>query len=146
MAQIISVSARLGDARLFFHERAARRLPGAIARAQIIRLREEAAMRVDKRPMRAGIDERALIVLAMDFDEFAADGAQRLGGRRLIVDEGAGAAVSRLHAAQHEFVFARKAEFAGGEMGGMARRRIEDRRHLTLLSASPHERRVAAPA
>ena len=35
-------------------------------------------MRVDQRAMGGGIDQRAVVVLAMDFDQFAADGAQRL--------------------------------------------------------------------
>ena len=146
MAQIVGVGARLGDARVFFRQRASRRLPRAIARAHVIRLRDKAAMRVDERAMRIRIDERAFVVLTMDLDEFAPDGAQRLRRRRLVIHKGAGAAVRRLHAAQHQLVLARQSEFARRKMRGMIRRRIERRRHLALFAAGAHERRVAPPA
>ena len=50
--------------------------------------------------MRGGIDQRALVMLAMDLDQRGADRLQGLHADRLVVDEGAGAAVGKLHAAQ----------------------------------------------
>ncbi len=47
-----------------------------------------------------GIDQRALVVLAMDFDQRGTDRLQRLHGDRLIVEKGAGTAVGHLDAAQ----------------------------------------------
>ena len=46
------------------------------------------------------INERPLVVLAMNFDERAADGSQRLGADRLVVDEGPGSPIGHLHASQ----------------------------------------------
>ncbi len=146
VAQIICIRPRLCDALFLIGQSAPRRLPGAVFRPHLIRLPRKPAMRVDQRPMDAGIDQSAVVVLAMDFDEFRPDGAQRLRGGGLIVDEGARAPIRRLHAAQHEVVVARKAEFARGEMGGVVGRQIEHRRHLPLLAARAHERGVAAPA
>ena len=45
-------------------------------------LRVEAAKSVDQLTMRARIDQRAIIMLSVNFDEFARDRAQRLRGRR----------------------------------------------------------------
>ncbi len=50
--------------------------------------------------MGRGIDQRAGVVLAVDFDQRRAERLQRLHAHRLVVDEGAGAAVGELHAAQ----------------------------------------------
>ena len=52
--------------------------------------------------MRRRVDQRAGVVLAVDFDQRRAEALQRLHADRLIVDEGAGAAVGELHAAQDQ--------------------------------------------
>ena len=52
--------------------------------------------------MGRGIDQRAGVVLAVDFDQRRAERLQRLHAHRLVVDEGAGAAVGELHAAQDQ--------------------------------------------
>ena len=54
--------------------------------------------------MGRGIDQRAVVMLAVDFDQRRAEAFQRLHADRLIVDEGAGAAVGELHAAQDQLV------------------------------------------
>src|SRR5262249_59109622 len=69
----------------------------------------EAAIGVEQAAMGGCFDEGALIVLAMDFDERAAEHAQYLHVDRLIVDKGAAAAVGKLHPAQNELVLAGKA-------------------------------------
>ncbi len=48
--------------------------------------------------MRARIDQRALVVLAVDLDQRVADVAHQGDAGRLIVDEDARAAIGRLHA------------------------------------------------
>ena len=53
--------------------------------------------------MGRGIDQRALVMLAVDLDQRRAYGLQGLHADRLVVDEGAGAAVGELHAAQDHF-------------------------------------------
>ena len=54
--------------------------------------------------MGRGIDQRAVVVLAVDFDQRRAELLQHLHADRLVVDEGAGAAVGELHAAQDQLV------------------------------------------
>ena len=60
----------------------------------------EAGERIEQATMGRGIDQRALVMLAVDFDQRSAQRFQRLHADRLIVDEGAGAAVGELHPAQ----------------------------------------------
>ncbi len=50
--------------------------------------------------MGGGVHQGALVVLAVDLDQSGADRLQGLHGDRLIVDEGTGAAIGELHAAQ----------------------------------------------
>ena len=52
--------------------------------------------------MGCGVDQRAGVMLAVDFDQRRAEALQRLHADRLVVDEGAGAAVGELHAAQDQ--------------------------------------------
>ena len=54
--------------------------------------------------MGRGIDQRTVVVLAMDFDQSRAEAFERLHADRLVVDEGAGLAVGELHAAQDQGV------------------------------------------
>ena len=53
----------------------------------------KAAEGVENGPVGHGIDEGAVVVLAMDLDQGRADGLQHLDAHGLVVDEGAGAAV-----------------------------------------------------
>ena len=57
--------------------------------------------------MGRGIDQRALVVLAVDLDQRGAERLEHLRADRLVVDEGAGAAVGELHAAQDQLVLGR---------------------------------------
>ena len=54
--------------------------------------------------MGRGIDQRAVVMLAVDFDQSRAEAFERLHADRLVVDEGAGLAVGELHAAQDQGV------------------------------------------
>ena len=103
-------------------------------------------MRVDKISMRRRIDQRAIIVLTMNFDQRRANGAQGLRRGRLIVDKGAGATVRRLNASQHQFVVADQSEFPRGKMRRVIARQIERRRDLSLFAAGAHQRCVATTA
>ena len=96
--------------------------------------------------MGGGIDQRALVVLAVDLDQRGAELLHHLHAHRLIVDEGARAPVGELHAAQDQLVL-------GGDIVGleqrarrMSARDLEHGGHLALLGALPHQRLVAAGA
>ena len=96
--------------------------------------------------MGGGIDQRALVMLAVDLDQRRADGFQGLHADRLIVDEGAGAAVGELHAAQDHLAGIFEAVVAEDRRGRMALGHVEHRRHLALLGAVAHEAGIAAAA
>ena len=71
--------------------------------------------------MGGGLDQGAVGVLAVDFDQRRADLAEKRRGDRLIVDEGAAAPIRPLHAAQDQVA-------VGIEAGGAQRRRGRDDR------------------
>ena len=75
VAQIVGVGSGLGEALLLLLERPPRRLHRAMQRAQRLHLARQPAMRIDQLPMRGRVDHRALIVLAVDLDQFLAYGA-----------------------------------------------------------------------
>ena len=60
----------------------------------------EAGERVEQAAMGRGIDQRALVMLAVNLDQRSAQRFQGLHADGLIVDEGAGAAVGELHPPQ----------------------------------------------
>ena len=80
---------------------------------------------IEQPPVRRDIDQRALVVLAVDFDQRAAEGFQHLHADRLVVDEGARASVGKLHAAQDQAVLGSDAVFGKQRERRMIRRNIE---------------------
>ena len=92
------------------------------------------------------LDERALVVLAVDLHDLLRDGAHRLQADRLIVDEGAGAPVGELQAAQDEIAVDRDVLRRRRTARRMIGREIEDGGHLALRLAGAHQRSVAAAA
>ncbi|MGY4597656.1 hypothetical protein ACVWXL_005402 [Bradyrhizobium sp. GM22.5] len=56
---------------------------------------------IEQAAVGGGIDQRALIVLTVDLDQGGTDSLQRLHADRLVVDEGAGAAVGELDPAEN---------------------------------------------
>ena len=94
--------------------------------------------------MGTGIDQRAGVVLTVNFNERGAQRLQRLHADRLVVDEGAGAAVGKLHAAQdHRLINSDVGEQSARRMLG---RQFEHRGDLALLGALAHQGGVAARA
>ena len=71
---------------------------------------------------------------------------EHLHAHRLVVDEGAGAPVGELHAAQDQAVFGRDAVLGEQRERRMVRLDVERRRHLPLLGAVAHQARIAAAA
>ena len=96
--------------------------------------------------MRRGIDQRAFVVLAMDLDQRRADRFQRLHADRLVVDEGAGAAVGELDAAENHLTGVIEAVLGQDPCRRMALGNIERGRHLALLRAMADQARIAAAA
>ena len=62
----------------------------------------EPAVGIEQPAVGRGIDQRARVVLAVDFHQRGAELLQRLHAHRLVVDEGPGPAVGELHAAQDQ--------------------------------------------
>ena len=96
--------------------------------------------------MGGGIDQSALVVLAVDLDQRGAELFHRLHADRLIVDEGARAPVGQLHAAQDQLVLGRDVVRLEQRARRMHAGDLEHSGHLALLGALPHQRLVAAPA
>src|ERR1044071_9585519 len=67
----------------------------------------EAAESIEQRPVRGGVHQRALGMLAVDFDERSAQRFEDLGAYRLVVDEVTRASITELHAAQDHFIVGR---------------------------------------
>ena len=96
--------------------------------------------------MRRGIDQRAVVVLAVDLDQRAAELAHHLDADRLIVDESAGAAIRQLDAAQDQFVIRGDVVVLQQRTRRMLGRDLEHGNDLTLLDALAHQALVAAAA
>ena len=102
MAQEFGLLARLLDAGAVLVQGRLRLPHGSRRVGDRLRLGLQAAEGVEDRAVRDRIDERPVVVLAVDLDERRADRPQHLDAHRLVVDEGAGAAVGDLDAAQDE--------------------------------------------
>ena len=96
--------------------------------------------------MGCGIDQRALVVLAVDFDQRGAQFLHCLHAHRLVVDEGARAPVRQLHAAQDQFVLGRNVMRLEQRPCRMVALDLEHGGDLALLDAVADQRLVAAPA
>ena len=83
-------------------------------------------------------------MLAVDLDQRRTDRFQGLHADRLVVDEGAGAAVGELHATQNHFARFLRTRVVESVLGQDLCRRmalgdVEGGRHLALLRAMAHE-------
>ena len=92
------------------------------------------------------VRQGAGVVLAVDFNERGAQRLQRLHADRLVVDEGAGAAVGKLHAAQDHGLIGGDIARRKQRARRMPGRNLEHRNDLTLLGALPHQPGIAARA
>ena len=146
MAQEIGRLAGALDPGAMLVQRRPRLAQGARRRFDRARLGLQAAEGVEDRAVRRRIDERALVMLAVDLDERGADRAQHLHAHRLVVDEGAGAAVRELHPAQDEVAVGVDLGALGDAARRMVAGEIEDGGDLPLRLAVAHEPAVAAGA
>ena len=106
----------------------------------------QAAEGVEQAAMGGGIDQRAVVVLAVDLDQRLAELLHHLHAHRLVVDEGAGAPVAELHAAQDQLVLG--GDVVGGQHGvrRVVAGDVEGGDHLALPLALAHQGLVAAGA
>ena len=146
MAQIIRLAGGALHAGAMLVERGqcgAPRVPQRLQRHDVL---FEAGEGVEQPAVGRGIDQRALVMLAVNFDQRGADRLQGLHADRLVVDEGAGAAVGQLHPAQDHLAGIVEAVVAEDRRGRMALRHVEHRGDLALLHAVADEAGVAAAA
>ena len=93
------------------------------------------AKSIEQPAMRCGIHQCPLVVLAVDFDKGAPELLEHLHAHRLVIDERAGAAVGKLHAAKNKLIL------SGNIVGSQLRphrviaRHIENGRHLPPAQA-----------
>ena len=102
MGQIIGLAARLFDPCLFGGKLGFHGAAGTIGRAHRLLLRPKPGKDVEQLAMRLRLDQGAIIVLAVNFNEFAGDRPQGLRTDRLVVDESAGAPIFHLDPAQDQ--------------------------------------------
>ena len=75
--------------------------------------------------MRGHVEQAVLLHLALDLDQRVAQPAQQRDGRRLVVDEGAAAAVGADHAAQGQDVVVVESLLGEDRVGRMVLRQLE---------------------
>jgi hypothetical protein len=106
----------------------------------------EAPEGIEDSPVRHGIHKGTVVMLAMDLDQGRANGFQHLDADRLIVDEGARAAVRHLHPAQDQIAVDIDVGIRGDPACRMIHGAIEDSRHLSLRFTMPNEASIASSA
>jgi hypothetical protein len=109
----------------------------------LIRLAFEGAEGIEQPAVRRHVHQRTLVVLAVDFDQCRAQRLEGLRAHGLIVDEGAGASVGELHAAQDQLVLGRDVVGRHQRAHGVPGRQLERRGHLPLLGPLPHQGDIA---
>ena len=98
-----------------------------------------AAKAVEQIAMRGRVDQRALIMLAVQLDQRASDIAHQGHAGRLVVDEHARAPVGHLHAAQDQVAIIVDGVFSQHSAGRMVGRHVEHGGNLPLLDAMTHQ-------
>ncbi len=148
MAEIVLVGARPDKTLLGLAARFLRGAPVAPCRAQRRQIAGVIAEGVESLAMGRGIEQAALGELSFDLHQQLAELAQQAHARRLVVDEGAAAAVRGEHAAQHQrFLAGAVQALLGQELARwVIGRQHELRRHHRLLGALPHQPALGAHA
>ena len=144
--QKFGLAAGLLDARPVRRDILARGAPGFPGRGQHIGLRLEPAIGVEQPAMAGGVDQRPLVVLAVNLDEGRAEALEHLDADGLVVDERPGAAVGELDAAQQQRILDGDAVLGEDAARRMALVELEGRGDLALLHPVPHQAGVAARA
>lgn len=98
---------------------------------------------VEQVTVRARIDQCAIIVLAMNLYQRAADIAHQCNGRRLIIDEDACTAVRRLQTTQNDVAVIVNGILSQDFACRVIAWNVENSRHLALCRAMAHQRGIA---
>ena len=106
----------------------------------------ERAKSVEQAAVGGGVDQSALVVLAVDLDQRGAKFLHHLHAHRLVVDEGARPPVGKLHAAQNELVLGRNIVGFQQSARRMLGCDLEHGGHLALLGPLADQGLVAAGA
>ena len=93
--------------------------------------------------MGGDIDQRPVVMLAVDFHDLRADPLQQAGRDRLVVDEGAGAPVGELHAPQDDVLVVGNGIVAQRRTRRVVGGQLQHGDHLAALLPAAHQRGVA---
>ncbi len=146
VVEIVGIGPGLADPGMLLVIEALGRLAGRVGGPDLAGPGFERPIGIEQGTVGDGVDQRAVVVLAMDFDQTPADVAQRLGTDRCVVEESAGAAVRQLQPAQDEAALGLDVLAPHHVPGRVVGRDIEHGRDLSLLLALAHRGSVAAAA
>ncbi len=146
VAEIAGIGQRGGDLVLVARSLGLGTLPGSIGFRHAPHLAAETAEGIDEIAVAARIDQRAVVMLAVDLDQRLARGTQELHADARVVDEGAASAVRPLHAPQDQRGLRLEAVFGQQRQDRVVAGKSEDGRHLALARAAPHQRGIAPAA
>ena len=135
MADIVGIGADRGDFGGMPRPLILGRAPGLPGGRHRFRLNAQAAKGIDEVAVAARVDERPVVMLAVDLDERPAHLAQELHAHGDVVDEGAGAAVGGLNAPQDQCRIGLQAVIGKEPQHGMIGGEVESRGHLALACA-----------
>ena len=144
MPQIIPFAPRRLDFRALRIKGVARFRHASVGVARGVSLLEMPAEKIEQSAMRGRIDQRAVVMLAVQLHQPGSHGAQGLRADRLIVDAGARPPVGELNALENEVAVDEDVMRRRRQPRGMIRRKIERGDDLPLRLPLPHEAAVAA--
>ena len=146
MAQEILVAPRGGGGRFGVGVRLLGGAPGAPGGAHRVGLLLQPGEGIERGAMGRHVQEAVLLHLALDLDQRVAEPAQQRHRYRLVVDEGAAAAVGADQAAQGQHVLVVERLLGQHGAGRMVPGQVERGRHRGLVGAPPHRSRFGAGA
>ena len=146
MAHIVGVGAGGGDLGLMARPLGVSLLPRGIGDSDARRLAAQSAKGVHQLAMARRVDQRPVVMLAVDLDQSLPDKAQELDTHADVVDEGPAPAIGPLHAAQDQPLLGLDAVLGQQRKYGMALGQLENRRDLALGLALAHQRGIASAA
>ena len=145
-AEVRALRLRPGDVRLE-RSRGVRGLaPRGVRGGNVCAVTVEPAERIEQRAMGARLDERAVVVLPVDLDKAGADPPQQPDRHRLVVEEGAAAAVGALDTAQDQVAIDVDPRLGRDRTGGMVAAHVEHGRDIALGSPAADKAQIAAAA
>ena len=144
VTQVVGLGADRRDARLLGAPLGLDRAHPRMRFAHVDNSAREATEGVDQLAMHRRLHHRTVVVLTVDLDQRATQRAQDLGGDGLVVDEGAGAPVGGLNAAQDQLAVDIDVLAPGEDAGGVVWWQVEDGDHLALRLPLAHQRAVTA--